>query len=278
MKKAILTGFLLILIAKTANAQSIPIMTAKVNGENVLITYDLVGWVDGEIYEVEVYSSLDDYTKPLENVDGDIGVQRPGYEKLITWEAKKSIGFFTGDITFEIRASLIYSPIRIIGPTNIIRSTGKMQKFKAKDDMKISWTGGGKNESIILNLVQGDSTSGYKQVTEISKVVNEPNQTNVYNWTIPKKVTKEDGSKVKLETGKNYAIQFEGTSEYASIVQSPDYYIKKKSGAAFPMVLLAAALGGGAYYYFVVLSEDTVEQPPVIDEPNQDLPAPPTPN
>lgn len=72
-------------------AQRVNNVRAQAKGNIVMINYDLLGTISGQIYNVTVYSSHNGMAEPLTQVRGDIGPDiKPGQNKSIEWGAKKN--------------------------------------------------------------------------------------------------------------------------------------------------------------------------------------------
>ena len=80
--KRIYYSLLLVLLAPTLYAQKINIYKTEVVGEKVFIYYDLSGSQTGQVYDVAIFHSLDNFTYPLISVTGD-----PPYTSPLTPEA-----------------------------------------------------------------------------------------------------------------------------------------------------------------------------------------------
>ncbi len=274
-----ITIYLAILSLNLTYAQEgISDVKASLRGKNILIEYNLNGVRPNEVYTISLFSSADNFNKPLSEITGDYGPQKPGKGKSITWRIMDEIGGYTGDIRFKVVANLIYNPVRIMGPANRVIGQDGLKRFKAGKEMKIEWTGGGTDESITLNLFRGDSGSGISKVIEIGKVVNTPDG-NTYDWTIPKKYITPSGEKAKMETGQDYFIQISGSSPYNEPVKSYNYYIKRPSSAVPLLLVAGVVIGGGYYLWSSVLSNPENPDPnPGPGETDEDLPFPPFPN
>lgn len=183
-------------------AQKVRNVTAEFLNERVEINYDLIGELSGQIYEVALYSNLDNFVTPLIYVDGDVGKEiSPGRSKSIRWDAKQELVSFKGDITFEIKARLVSSPLAITKPD-------KDLSVRRGERLEIRWLGRMPRERVHLDLYQNES-----KVLSIGSVAND----GAHNWTIPR----------GLKPGFNYFVQIKGSKSEKSTNSHP-FVIKRK--------------------------------------------------
>ena len=201
-KKLVLT-FSLSLATIFSVAQEIKDFSYRLIADKIEITYSLTGQ-SSDRYDVKLYSSLDDFAKPLSLVTGEVGKDvMPGDNKKVIWDARTELGEFEGDLSIKIRANFI--PFLTFDIENGAR-------FKRAKEQLISWelTEG---ESIKLELYQaGDKISDLGTVAAGTE----------YNWAIPK----------DLKTGGNYRIKASGSERFA---MSDAFSIKRK----IPLILWA---------------------------------------
>lgn len=107
MNKLLTILFILTLFTRVSG-QSVSNVVARTEGEQVLITYDLAGNV-GESYEVKLSCSKDGgktFSVTPTKVSGAVNRwEAPGTAKSITWEAKKDLGEFEGNLQFKVLAA-----------------------------------------------------------------------------------------------------------------------------------------------------------------------------
>jgi hypothetical protein len=227
------------------HAQSLQNIKAVLQGEMVILTYDLVSSHSADNYSVEVYASHNNFSSPLKAVSGDVGNDiKPGSNKSISWMAKAEIGQFKGSLSFEIRATpyLIIQPYAFTSPA----ANSKVKKGKTLD---IKWTGGLYNEPVTLKLMQND---------QLKAVLAETQNKGTYSWQVPKKTPKGE-----------YSILL--TAAEGHVLTKPINVVK---GGGFGRLMLFMILGGGAYYYFSLDDESPVSP----TTPAAKLPLPIDPN
>ncbi|RLD24703.1 MAG: hypothetical protein DRI71_01780 [Bacteroidetes bacterium] len=220
MRKYILYFFAFLAITQTSNAQTVKNVQALAQKNSVIITYDLVASNPDQKFEVEIRSSINNYTTALNEVSGDVGPdQTPGIGKTITWAAIKEQGNFSGSVTFEISALLTFSPLTITNPT-----TGSSAKLGKSLDVK--WQGGDRGRNLKMAILQGNNT-----VTEIPSV----GSTGSYNWVVPKTLSKGD----------NYQIKLFDPTKPKTAAMSAEFQLKKTSILIY-VIPAAVLLGVGA--------------------------------
>jgi len=158
----------LLCISFTTTAQEIENLFYRVEGSNVIITYDLKG-EPGQLFRIEVFSSHNNYSTKLIQISGDAGEHiTTGTAKSVTWDAAAELGNYDGSIELEVRGYIMPPFLEF---TNI---TGSFKRGKTNT---ILWNSTGGELNIRLELHQ----AGQK----ISELGNIPNNGS-YSWFIPK--------------------------------------------------------------------------------------------
>lgn len=199
-----------VLFSASSVAQSVDNIKATVLDDIIVVTYDLNG-DESDVFNVNLYSSIDNFETPLTLVTGDVGQNiNPGKKKRIEWLAKNELGDFEGSLIFEVRAFLpepAYDPLEFVN--------FNLDEIKSGKSYRIQWQGGKPNEKIDILLYEDG-----KQKSRIAQVDN----SGKYLFKIPK------GSK-----NSNYRIQLDGETGTVGSSQ-----FKIKSGIS-PLLI-----GGGA--------------------------------
>ena len=222
--------FLLIgslLISMQLKAQSITNVKATVDENDVIISYDLKASVNGQKFDVIIKSSKDGFANPLSKVTGDLGSdQTAGVGKKIIWEAKEELGVYKGVVSFEITATVTFTPIQFLQP---LADT----QVKIGKPYTLEWKGGTLDRSLKLELLKNNS-----QVMEMGTI----NNSGSFTWNVPK----------TMQKGENYQFKLSDASQPNDAVVSIGFNLqKKKSALVFivPIALVgvgaAVLLGGG---------------------------------
>jgi len=223
----ILYSFALFLLWGNLSAQKIENVKATINGDDIIITYDLSG-TEGQEFKINLYASNSNFSKPIVKASGDIGNRiTPGKDKRVVWNAKNEIPDYKGDLVIEVRgeAGVVSSsvrPLSFLSPSGGGVKRGKM--------MNISWSGGSPSESIELNLLKDGA---------VTQKISEQGNNGVYSWQVPQ------GTKAGT-----YQLRLIGGA--SGEVTSANFKIKPKVSLlvkVLPVVAVGAAaavlLGGG---------------------------------
>lgn len=153
--------------------------------DKIIIVYDLVSIDLGSKVNVRIFSSLDDYKLPLDNVSGDIGTIVPGPNKRIHWKVGEAIANSYQGISFKFEGQSV-AGWRIISPTT--------KNVKRGKKITIKWQGEFENDDIIIQLLKSGS-----EVIEIAKTKN----TNSFIWKPSNNLKPGSGYVIRLTSGDN---------------------------------------------------------------------------
>ena len=235
-----------------AFGQRVSNVKASLDGSNVKISFDLEGVSPSDLFEVKLFSSEDNFSEPLKMVTGGVGKGvKPGNGIEITWNAQDELQNFKGDITFEVRASVMGGYYTVTNPTS-------SSKFKKGKLMPINWQGGDPGEKVKIELMSLNQTAA-----TISENVG--NQGS-YIWTIPK----------NIKPARSYQIRISNTSDVDSQGLSKMFAIKGKTPVAF--ILIPVAIGAGVAAYIFTKPGSGPESNPGGGGGDKVLPTPPNPN
>ncbi len=218
----------------------------KIENDEVIITYDLVGDVQGQVFDVRLYSQLNNYNQRLYRATGDIGRNiKTGSNKEIRWNNKEELTTFDlEDMRFEVSATMTYSPIYFNTPKkNVVLKRAKQHT--------ITWVGGDPTGQMELELHQQN-----KRVLKIGNTSN----SGRYTWEIPSNV----------KPGEGYRIKIVNPSNTDESTMSPSFVIRRKIPTVYKIVPLGIVAVGAAYLIINNLSS--------TDEELGELPAPPIPD
>lgn len=227
MKKLYLLSLGLIFFYVHSSAQSIQNVQAGLSGSTVIITYDLIASDKDQKFDVEIKSSKDNFVSPLKEVTGDVGTnQTAGTGKKIIWNARKELGQFKGDISFEVTATVTFTPLKFLQPT--VGAGVKIGK-----PYSVKWQGGTSDRSLKLELMKNNTS-----VMDMGNI----NNTGNYTWNVPK----------TMEKGESYQFRLLDPTKPNDAVLSARFNLKKTSilvyaipAAALLGVGVAVLVGGG---------------------------------
>ena len=227
MKKLYFLGVGLLFFQAYLGAQTIDNVQASLSGTTVIITYNLTSSDNGQKFDVEIKSSKDNFVSALREVTGDVGPnQSAGFGKKIIWDAKKELGKFTGEISFEITATVTFTPLKFVKPT---AGSG----IKIGKPYSVQWKGGTPDTKLRLELLKNNTS-----VMDMGNIGN----TGSYSWNVPK----------TMEKGENYQFRLLDPSKPNDALLSAQFNLKKTSilvyaipAAVLVGVGVAVLVGGG---------------------------------
>lgn len=219
MRKTFYSFLLCLIIGVTAQAQTVKNVQARADGNSVIISYDLIGSADGQVFKVDIKSSHDNFVSPLKEVTGDVGEkQSAGIAKTVIWNAKDEIGKFLGTISFEVIAEITFTPLQFLSPT---AATG----YKIGKPANVSWEGGNQGIDMRMSLLRNN-----QELLDLGSVGNQGN----YSWNVPKTVDK----------GENYQLKVFDPSKPNDAAMSAEFKLKKTSILVY-IIPAAVAVGVG---------------------------------
>lgn len=238
-------------------AQTISNVRARVEGDKVIVIYDLIESEPGQLFKIKLKSSKDNYTLQLVQVSGNgIGEEvSPGDDKVITWYPKDELGYrdFTGSLLFKVVGSVSSAPLKIINP---IAKT----KQKRGKHMTLVYSGGKSGEALKIDLLKGGV---------LVKTFGQSENSNPVSLRGIKKKYIELGENYKfkklkipskgIKKGKDYRVRITSVQRPENYVESSRFKIKKKTPWLFRKLPLLAVMGGAYYYYITYVDVDAEE-------------------
>jgi len=242
-----------------AQSQQISNVQAQLQGDNIVISYDLISDNPNAEFDIKIYCSYNNFSSPLRLVRGDVGAGvKPGSGKLITWQAREEMVNYTGNISFEVRGLQTGGQAQPQETTNpnqlVLTNPSDGDKFKYGSIMSIRWKGG-VQEDVKLELYQNNV---------MQRPIGTTPNTGTFNWNVPKD---------KSLKGSGYSLKIFNVNSPGSGVVSGTFRIKGKTSVVVYLIPVAV-IGGVAG---VLLSKKkTVEPPGGGTTQPTDLPAPPS--
>jgi len=219
MNKILLFSILGIGIVSLSAAQKVSISKVDLEGEKIIVYFDLEDANTNHEYLLNLYSSNDNYTEPLKSVSGDIGPEvKPGTNKKVVWNIRQEYGGFKGRISLEVRG-------RVYTPFVKLQNFSTKKSYKRGKTYNISWKAGSTNP-IHLELYKGN--------LRMDGSMNHPNN-GIYTLSLPK----------DAKPGKDYRLKISDSRNGDEIVYTPYFRVVPK----VPMVAKVAGglliVGGG---------------------------------
>jgi hypothetical protein len=217
-----LSSIFLIALLFHSRAQAVTGVEVNIVGDNLQVTYAMSGLSMGQKFDVELYSSIDNYSSPLadEMIVGDLGKDIPlKSSNLITiGDPLETLGAITGDLNFKIKTTLIYNPVSVTLPATFF-------KQKRKKKFNTVWTGGLSGELVNFDLYRDNQLI----LDDFHTTVN----TRSTEFKFPKQAT---------GPGYTMMMQFESLNQDVVL---PDFEVKRKKSIFkrfFNLTLLALAV------------------------------------
>lgn len=232
-------SILLMGITRLSYCQKIENLSTQFSEGNLIITYDLISVGENVSYDVYVFTSHDNFAKPVSLTKGDAGNDiSPGMHKKIEWNAVKELGNFKGDLQIELR-SWKYVPFVVFENINteFVVKRGK--------PYTIEWEPSSKTKEVYIELFKGEFAYGQKHLI--------PNNGN-YTFNFDKNIIPSD----------EYNIAISDPSDPLKVSHSSKFKIKRKipnALKAIPILLIGTAA--------ILLTNQ--------NSSNQGIPEPPTP-
>ena len=201
-------------ISSLAAGQKIVNLRAEAQGDKIVVTYDLMGIPDDR-YDVDLFSSHNNFAAPLRQVKGDVGKNlQGGTAKRIEWDAKSELGDFKGQLTFEVHAT-------VMAPLAIVTMVGSVKRGTM---LGLTWRGGDKTNDVKIELMKGGQP--------LTTLITTPNSGS-FSWDIPP----------RLKPGEDYQLRMTNGNEMTT---SSNFAIRRKIPlifkAAAPAILLVAVI------------------------------------
>jgi hypothetical protein len=240
MKKLILLA-MVFCIPLIGQSQEIQITNIQIKGDDIHVNYNLIDERLDRSYSVRLYTSEDNFIRPVENVTGNVGVDiHVGANKKMIWNAKKELGEkFKSGIKLEIKGHLYVPFVQLDGI-----SEGMVLKRATTNDLV--WAGGRGDNILNIELYNGD---------RLVKNFDEFPNTGKASIMIPSKVSPGTGYRYRISDSKNRD----------EVVYSGKFSIKRKF-PLIPKLSLMTVLSVAGYFIVNSLIPETVpdiSQPPL---------------
>jgi hypothetical protein len=213
---------LILFLASAVSAQKLSMHRIELVREKLIVFYSLEDDNPNHQYQVDLYSSKDNFAVPLTKVKGNVGSEvKPGKELSVEWNILQEIGNYSGDIAIEVRARVYVPFVKITG-----LKEGTV--YKRGRSYPLLWTSGNMGGQVDIELYNGQSRVGGDR--------NVPN-TGKYEYVIP-------GS---VKPGKDYKLKFTNTRNRDEFVFSSTFRIAPRVPFIVKVGGAIAVLGGVAF-------------------------------
>ncbi|MGB3467146.1 MAG: hypothetical protein WBA74_17830 [Cyclobacteriaceae bacterium] len=242
MKNTIVICLLYFLLPDFAGAQEIQIINIQQRGDKVTLQYNLLDERLDRSYSVRLYTSMDNFIRPVENVTGDVGVDIPvGPNKTITWNAKEELGeFYSGGIKLELKGQVYVPFVELDGIEK-----GMTLKRGVPNDLV--WFGGRGDNILSVELYQkGKLVKSFDELPNTGKA----------SIMIP----------TKVKPGQDYQYRVSDSRNRDEVVFSKPFIVKRKIPLG-TKITLGTVVGVGAYFLIkslIPVTEPDIEGPPTL--------------
>jgi hypothetical protein len=236
--------FILITAINSAFSQELDSISMSVENDVVVVKFDFVDGEPEEVYELYLYSSHDNFQKPLQLTAGDVGKGiKVGVGKTIYWNAKEELGNFKGDLSLKIKGDK-YVPI--VQYQNI----HERLKTKRGEPFEIHWAASDKTEKVALKILRNGVPVMTPEIVE---------NTGTFTWMIP----------MNAKAGKGYTVQISDTDNLLREETSAVFSVTRKLPLVFK-ILPAVAVAGGIAAILMTREdpENGIPEPPLTPNAN----------
>lgn len=174
------------LLGSSLYAQKVAVKKVELAGEKIIIYYDLEDSNPNNEYQIQLYSSQNNYTTALTHVKGDVGNEVKAGSKKIEWSIREELGPYKGKLALEVRGKA-YAPFLKLQNFDVNK------KFKRGKSYAILWKAGSINP-IHIEL--------YKGSERVTGELNHPNNGS-YQLSIPGKVKPGSDYRLKMTDSRN---------------------------------------------------------------------------
>ena len=227
----------------TAYSQEVKITATSYEEGKFMVEYDLMDEQTDRKYTLRLYSSIDNYIQPMEQVSGDIGIDIVvGANKKLIWDARKELGAnFSGQVALELKGQIYIPFISLEG----FEDYGTLKRGRSYE---ITWAGGRGD-----NVLNFDLYNGEEKVYTIPGVANTGN----YSLKVP----------TNIPPGDAYRLRVSDANNRDEVIFSEPFTVRRK--IPLGIKIGAGILVGGLVGYLVTNGDpgNTVE--PKIGNPPQ---------
>ena len=205
-------------------SQTVENVKTSFDGEKVIITYDLVHTDATQKFNISVYSSHDDYQKPLSILRGAVGDNvLPGKGNRVIWDANDELpSDFNKEISVRVIATKVAPAVVAI---KLSMKPFDKNIYKKGRVLEIKWLGGNTSDKINLQLLRDNEVK--------LDIAREIGNNQHFTWLIPQKTS----------SGKNYVIRISDAASPTELSNSQFIQIKPRT-PLIVKVLPFLAVGG----------------------------------
>ena len=217
MKK--LLHLALCIFVSSAFAQNVIIKKVELQGDKVIVHYELDDSNPNHEYQLQLYASKDNFAAPLTKVKGDVGDEiKPGSDKKIEWNIREELGGYKGRISLEVRGKVFAAFVRL-------QNFDVDKKYKRGKSFNLNWKSGNTNP-INIELYKGSERVGGE--------VNHPNNGS-FTMFVPS----------QAKPGKDYRLKISDTKNGSDVIYTGYFKVTPKIPLlvkALPVLIIGGAI------------------------------------
>jgi hypothetical protein len=237
MRRTLILIFSLAVCLHAVRAQKAENISFAFENGLIVVRYDFVDGDPGQAYEFFLYSSHDNFSKPLQMVSGDVGQGiTPGGAKTIFWDARAEMGNFKGNVKLKVLGD-VYKPLVVF------ENAFTQHRIKRGKQAVIRWSSTfDKDEKLKLEIVRFNSS-----LQEFDILNN-----GTFTWDIPG----------NLKAGDGYAVRISQRHNQLKHETSDAFRIRPKIPLGMKLLPVAAAAGAAAIVVGLGGEDTSIEGPP----------------
>jgi hypothetical protein len=217
--RIIFAAIFLAVFAQTTSAQKATIRRIEQTADELVVYYDLEDTEKSRTFLMQLFSSTNNFSAPLDHVSGDVGIDvKPGVNRKISWGIRRELGDkFVGDIQLEIRGKL-YVPFIAV---DLAKNGNVIKRAKPTE---LNWRGDTNGEMLNFSL--------FRRKELVTVIPNLPN-TGKAEITLP--------GKIKPGDGYHFVINEVGNKEHT--IKTGEFRVKERIPLLVKMIPAAVVVG-----------------------------------
>lgn len=203
----------------------------------MIVRYDFLRGDPELEYEFYLYSSHDNFQKPLQETTGDVGKGiKVGTGKAIYWNAQKELGVFKGELNLRIKGQ-VYEPIIVF------KNINNQLKLKRGNQYSIEWDTNIKADKILFSIERNGIPIADPDIID---------NTGTFTWFIP----------MDTKPGKFFSVKISDTENMLRNETSEHFVVKRRIPLGLKIIPAVAIVGGVAVLLLMPPPEEGIPSPP----------------
>ncbi|MEY4930834.1 MAG: hypothetical protein RI909_1558 [Bacteroidota bacterium] len=227
---------LFLLISYASLAQKATIKRIELNGEKIIVYYDLEDDNPNNEYQINLFVSKDNFSTPVSKVKGDVGSEiKPGSDKRVEWNIFEEFSSYKGDLELEIRGKVFIPFVKL-------QSFGHGRSYKRGKAYELAWRPGNTNP-VHVEVFKGSQ-----------RVQGELNIPNNGKYTL--------NLNPHLKPGKKYNLKITDSRKSDDFVTTEKFKVKRKMPLFFKLI----PVFGAAYLVYTQVGASKEDDLPGVPE------------